>query len=482
MYKYDVESLNSDNAGIASPGLGDPTIQIISSRPNIRDFVEYLDATVIARGRVTVPTQKVNFLVKLDPSDKPTWWKRLWEDPLKIVPTVQVTIELVRVSVSLFPLPNYENHVLLKHGLEEYVMRVHSKTPCSGDFATALGGGFRITAQKSIEDDLGIAGQLDALLKQSKIALPMSAQDQQRHFWIVYATFPTKIRKYIIPKTRILLDEFKFDQSSLTPTHIGKILAIVRYAEAMRLSSSTGAGFKVGLVGHTDDRGTEKYNVALGDRRASEVKEALSKALDGIRPGLTSQFTLLTKSFGETKPLVKAKTEAEHARNRRVEVLLPIPKSFCRRVSLRAVVKRALDLLPRLGSPEQANRIRCLLRKVAQQGTDDRWAPPELILNVYNTGKPLGTYPFSLLRDQLTIAGVVGNSVPDAQILRLLESIDQSIITGIGEVNKRIHLLSQAASQGIPLINKMKAMDALRAWMHERVQNDQSIYSCYRNV
>ena len=74
--------------------------------------------------------------------------------------------------------------------------------------------------------------------------------------------------------------------------------------------------------GHTDDRGTEKHNVNLGGRRAAAVAEALRKAIDGISPGLSTRITITSKSFGESKPLTRA-TEPGHARNRRVEVLLP---------------------------------------------------------------------------------------------------------------------------------------------------------------
>jgi hypothetical protein len=75
-----------------------------------------------------------------------------------------------------------------------------------------------------------------------------------------------------------------------------------------------------------------------------------------------------------------------------------------------------------------------------------------------------------------------GPTVPDVMILKNLESLDRWIIEGIREVNNRIQLLSGAASQGVPLISKMKAMDALRAWIYGRTKDDKSIYSCYRNV
>ena len=465
---------------IPSPGLGDPTVQIVSPRPNISDLVDYLDATVRARGRVTVPTQKVNFLVKLDPPNKSTWWKRLWEDPLKKFPTVRVTVELVQVGVSLFPISNYRGDVLLSQSFNEYLTRLHSKKPpCSTDFVTALGGLFGITAKGAIEKELGINGQLDTLIKKSNTKLPMSAQDEQRHFWTVYATFPTEIRKYVIPETRVVLDEFIFDKSSLTQNHIGKILAIARHSEAM--AASVGTGFTIGLAGHTDDRGTEKYNIDLGDRRASEVKEALRKAIEGIGPGLSSKFTIMAKSFGETKPLVKAKTEAEHARNRRVEVLLLKQTSRCPRVSLRVVVKRALGLLPRLSDSKQAQRISCLLRKVIQKGTDDRWIDKQRVGDVENASKSLGTYPFNLLRDYLSLGDIFEAAVPDAQVLRTLESLDGEIIGGINKVIERMEVLTNAASTGASTPG-MKEMDALRAWMFKRTNDNQSIYNCYRII
>jgi hypothetical protein len=464
-----------------SAGFGEPPLQIGSPKPDITDLVDYFEASVRARGRITVPTQKVNFLVKLDPPAKPTWWKRLWEDPLKVFPQVRVTIELVQVGPSLFPFSNYELSPLVLQGLQEYLRKLHAKNPSCSDFVPALGGGFRITAKNAIEKELGINGQLDTLLKEANIKLPLSAVEQQKHFWIVYATFPAEITKYLIPEERVVLDEFEFNKFSLTKIHIGKIIAIARHLVAVAKSIG-GPLPPIGLTGHTDARGTEQYNQGLGERRALAVKEALRKAIDGISPGVSTQISMTTKSFGETKPLIRARNEVEHARNRRVEVLLPKPRPRCPRVSLRAVVRRALTLAPRLGSTEQIQRLSCLLRKIIQKGGDDRWVHERLVLDVYSQNKPIGTYPFGLLRDGLSSVETFGPTVPDVMILKNLELLDRWIIEGISEVNKRIHLLSAAASQGVPLISKMKAMDALRAWIYGRTKDDKSIYSCYRNV
>jgi len=61
-----------------SPGSRPPSLDIVSTRPGI-EMVDYLDATVIARGKVRVPTKNIKFLARLDPVGKPTWWKRLWK-------------------------------------------------------------------------------------------------------------------------------------------------------------------------------------------------------------------------------------------------------------------------------------------------------------------------------------------------------------------------------------------------------------------
>ena len=178
------------------PSRGAPTVDVVSPRPGIDDLVDYLDATVIARGVVRVPTKNIEVLVKLEPRDKPTWWKRLWRDAATVEPTVRVTIELVQVGVSLTPFVHYQDGFGLKEGLEEYLIRRHTKVaPCAIDYAPAIGAGFLISSTKELEKNFDIPGQLDKLFKAGRIGLPLSAKDQQRLFWMVYATFPDTIRK-----------------------------------------------------------------------------------------------------------------------------------------------------------------------------------------------------------------------------------------------------------------------------------------------
>jgi peptidoglycan-associated lipoprotein len=64
------------------------------------------------------------------------------------------------------------------------------------------------------------------------------------------------------------------------------------------------------IEGHTDERGTREYNLALGDRRATAVKDYLTAL--GINPS-----RIRTISYGEERPASVGSNEAAWAKNRR---------------------------------------------------------------------------------------------------------------------------------------------------------------------
>lgn len=67
----------------------------------------------------------------------------------------------------------------------------------------------------------------------------------------------------------------------------------------------------VTIEGHADERGTREYNLALGERRASTVKDYL--VAYGVTPG-----RVRTVSYGEERPAALGSSEADWAKNRRV--------------------------------------------------------------------------------------------------------------------------------------------------------------------
>jgi peptidoglycan-associated lipoprotein len=74
---------------------------------------------------------------------------------------------------------------------------------------------------------------------------------------------------------------------------------------------------EVRLEGHTDERGSREYNIALGDRRAQSVRRVLL-----FQGASTDQID--TVSYGEEKPAVEGHDEAAWSKNRRVELVYKV--------------------------------------------------------------------------------------------------------------------------------------------------------------
>lgn len=96
---------------------------------------------------------------------------------------------------------------------------------------------------------------------------------------------------------------FEFDKSTLTPMAQDTLM---RHAAWLREN----ADVTVTIEGHCDERGTNEYNLALGDRRADSAKAFL------VDLGIAAS-RLTTISYGEERPLCMQKTEECWAKNRR---------------------------------------------------------------------------------------------------------------------------------------------------------------------
>ena len=71
------------------------------------------------------------------------------------------------------------------------------------------------------------------------------------------------------------------------------------------------------LEGHADERGSSEYNLALGQRRADNVKKML--ILGGVKASLIEAI-----SYGEEKPVATAHDESAWSQNRRTEIIYPV--------------------------------------------------------------------------------------------------------------------------------------------------------------
>lgn len=101
---------------------------------------------------------------------------------------------------------------------------------------------------------------------------------------------------------------FEFDSSALTSSAQD---VLKRKAQWIKANPSA----NITIEGHCDDRGTNEYNLALGDRRANSAKTFL------IDLGV-SEAMLTTISYGEERPLATGQNEEAWAKNRRAQFVL----------------------------------------------------------------------------------------------------------------------------------------------------------------
>ncbi|EAT15631.1 peptidoglycan-associated lipoprotein Pal [Desulfuromonas acetoxidans] len=98
---------------------------------------------------------------------------------------------------------------------------------------------------------------------------------------------------------------FEFDQYTLSAEARDTLAENMRYLQA-------NPGTTLVIEGHCDERGSDEYNLALGERRAVAAQQYLTSM------GVATD-RLSTISYGEEKPVDMASTEEAWAKNRRAE-------------------------------------------------------------------------------------------------------------------------------------------------------------------
>ena len=98
---------------------------------------------------------------------------------------------------------------------------------------------------------------------------------------------------------------FDFDSSALKPA---SQLALDAHIALLKTNNRS-----LRLEGHTDERGTRDYNMALGERRANAVRDYMTA--NGI-----ASYRIETVSYGEEQPQAYGRGESSWSENRRVEL------------------------------------------------------------------------------------------------------------------------------------------------------------------
>jgi peptidoglycan-associated lipoprotein len=117
-------------------------------------------------------------------------------------------------------------------------------------------------------------------------------------------------REEMAEKEKFLNEDihFEFDQSRLLPEAKEILTDKAKWLRAHPDVSAV-------IEGHCDERGTNEYNMALGDRRSQSAKSFLVDM--GIASG-----RLTTISYGEEKPVDPRHDEEAWAKNRRVHFVI----------------------------------------------------------------------------------------------------------------------------------------------------------------
>ena len=113
---------------------------------------------------------------------------------------------------------------------------------------------------------------------------------------------PPKEETFVFDSGRL---NFDFDKSVVKPQYFELLRNVKDYAEQN--------DFRLTIIGHTDSKGTDAYNMALGMRRAIAVRDKL------IEFGLDPARILGVESRGESEPIAPNDTDQGRFENRRIE-------------------------------------------------------------------------------------------------------------------------------------------------------------------
>ena len=102
--------------------------------------------------------------------------------------------------------------------------------------------------------------------------------------------------------------EFETGSANIKP-------ASYRMLDEIFESAVVAEGLKLGIYGHTDNKGNDEVNIPLSQKRAEAVRAYL------LKKGL-KQNQIEAKGYGSEKPIADNSTEAGRSKNRRVEIVL----------------------------------------------------------------------------------------------------------------------------------------------------------------
>jgi peptidoglycan-associated lipoprotein len=169
---------------------------------------------------------------------------------------------------------------------------VTAPTPSGPDTA---GAGARARAEQARRDSIARAD-----------ALRLAAQRRQDSINAANAASSASAADAAnLRATLVATIQFDYDQSDLRDDARSNLDAKARILQA-------NPGVTLRIAGHTDERGSDEYNLALGQRRAGTTKKYL------VDRGI-ADARIQTVSYGEERPVAQGSDESAFSQNRRAE-------------------------------------------------------------------------------------------------------------------------------------------------------------------
>jgi outer membrane protein OmpA-like peptidoglycan-associated protein len=128
---------------------------------------------------------------------------------------------------------------------------------------------------------------------------------------------------------------FDYDKATIKPESnslLNEIASVIKANPQIK---------QISIEGHTDNVGSEKYNQNLSEERTASVRKYL------IEQGGVAENVLVSKGWGETKPVADNETEEGKEKNRRVEFL----------ITAQDEIKKVMETDPKTGEQREVSKV-----------------------------------------------------------------------------------------------------------------------------
>ncbi len=438
----------------------------------VRALPDVLQATPLIQLTATVPTRQVLHLIRgarTNLGTEPGWGERLLVD-LRDLPKAapKTTVHVFVVKTVPFNVNENDKRV----AFHEFALRLNPIRLPRFDVLSLAD----YPLNRKIEE--WFSWPPASIATAAGLGTTLTVQDAANYKIAIHSVLPNSVGQVVMPRDERSLRGFEFDKSTLTADH-ERTIEWLAY-EVLHSWHSRSRVTRVVIDGHTDPVGTADYNKALGMRRATAVAERLKQLVnDGavsLPSGTVDRVEYVLRSFGEERPI----SRTVQALNRRVEITLfrdatPAPTPL----DLQTTVTRLEGLLTTPGlDPDAVTRMRCLLQKVRDRDSDDRFVTETQVFLVNRDNAMPGPSEWSRVRTRVLHPDLFAPAVSDTQVLANLGKIDDDIIYGVGKMTQMIDYAG-GADYGLGLLALARAFKDLNKWIIERLNDPKSVYSCY---